>query len=111
LRKQIKVNYTESKNIDSFSTIEKRLFEKAREAAKNTYVPYSEFKIGAALFLQDDKILCGSNQENAAYPTGICAEQIGLAYAHANYPNKKVRTIAITALKSDNYSSSVLWKV
>lgn len=73
------------------------LMNKAIEIRKNAYAPYSKFRVGAAILLDNDKIVLGSNQENAAYPSGLCAERVAIFQAGAIYPNAKILTIAITA--------------
>ncbi len=79
------------------------LIEKAKEAAKNSYSPYSTFKVGAAVLLENNEIIQGSNQENAAYPSGLCAERVALFYANSKFPEVKVKTIAITALMNNKF--------
>jgi len=73
------------------------LLEQARQAAEKAYAPYSRFKVGAAVKLANGKIIHGNNQENAAYPSGLCAERVALFFAHAEYPEVPVEAIAITA--------------
>lgn len=73
------------------------LIEKAFEVGENAYAPYSKFKVGASLRLENDVIVTGSNQENIAYPSGLCAERVALFNAGANYPNVKVETLCIIA--------------
>lgn len=73
------------------------LIEKAIEATGHSYAPYSHFSVGAAVRLTDGTIVCGSNQENAAYPSGICAERTTLFYANSQYPQQGVDTLAIAA--------------
>lgn len=85
------------KNIDELSQEDKRLMEEAIKATQNSYAPYSQFKVGAALLMEDGTIITGSNQENAAYPSGMCAERVAIWKAGAAFPNKKVNSIAITA--------------
>jgi cytidine deaminase len=72
------------------------LLAKAKEAGKNAYAPYSAFHVGAALRLENGVIVTGNNQENVAYPSGLCAERVAIFYAGANYPDVAVNTIAIT---------------
>jgi cytidine deaminase len=74
-----------------------QLVEKALEASRNAYAPYSSFHVGAALLLDDGSVICGNNQENAAYPSGLCAERVALFYANATYPDTAVQTIAVVA--------------
>jgi len=73
------------------------LMESAVLARNNAYSPYSKFNVGAALLLGNGKIVVGSNQENAAYPSGLCAERVAIFQAGALYPEVKIKTIAITA--------------
>ncbi len=77
---------------------ELELREAATIAADHAYAPYSEFRVGAALLLDDGRILRGSNQENAAYPSGICAERNVVFAAGANYPEAVPMTLAIIAM-------------
>jgi len=83
------------------------LVEQAFSAMKNAYAPYSEFKVGACALMDDGSFILGNNQENAAFPSGICAERVALFYAGANFPNKKVITLCIVA-KGDLMPSSQL---
>ncbi|RDV16059.1 cytidine deaminase [Pontibacter diazotrophicus] len=69
----------------------------AQEAANDAYAPYSNFLVGAALLLEDGTMFKGSNQENAAYPSGLCAERTALFALSAHYPNKKIKLLAVTA--------------
>ncbi len=73
-----------------------QLLSKAADAAKRAYAPYSEFQVGSAVRLANGKIIQGNNQENAAYPSGLCAERVALFYAAAEYPDVAVEALAIT---------------
>jgi cytidine deaminase len=73
------------------------LINSAVEVRKKAYAPYSNFKVGAALLLDNGAIVLGSNQENAAYPSGLCAERVAIFHAGAIYPNAIILKIAITA--------------
>lgn len=73
----------------------------ARKATYRSYVPYSHFHVGAAIALDNGETLSGSNQENAAYPSGTCAERTTAFYAHSTYPDAKFSTIAIAARGTD----------
>jgi cytidine deaminase len=75
---------------------DRELLDRARDAGKNAYAPYSAFHVGAALRLENDIIVTGNNQENVAYPSGLCAERVAIFAAGANYPDVAVNTIAIT---------------
>ena len=78
------------------STSDKELLEAAEIAANNAYAPYSQFYVGAALKLENGETVLGTNQENVAYPSGLCAERVALFSASTNYPNQVVETMAIT---------------
>ncbi|MDR0796255.1 MAG: cytidine deaminase [Tannerella sp.] len=70
-------------------------------SSKQAYAPYSEFNVGAAVVLADGRIVTGNNQENAAYPSGMCAERVALYYAGARYPDIPVKAIVVVATKND----------
>ena len=96
--KEIDLNITIS--LASFEELEasdKELVEKAIAATDNSYAPYSKFNAGAALRLADGRIVIGANQENAAYPSGLCAERTAVFAAQANYPEQPITTLAIAA--------------
>ncbi len=80
---------------------------RARAAAQDAYAPYSGYRVGAALLLENNEIITGNNQENAAYPSGLCAERTALFYASARFPGVAVRAIAVTTLGNGNVSSEV----
>jgi len=81
------------------------LVARALEAAQDAYAPFSKFGVGAAVLLDDGQIFTGNNQENAAFPAGICAERSVIAYIHANYPLLKIRT------RLAAYAGRFCWKV
>lgn len=78
------------------------LMEQAVSVRKNAYAPYSNFRVGVALLLDNGQIVIGSNQENAAYPSGLCAERVAVFHAGAVYPEAKIRKMAITAASDTN---------
>ncbi len=78
------------------------LMNQAIEVRKKAYAPYSKFRVGAAILLDNGKIVLGSNQENAAYPSGLCAERVAIFQAGAIYPESKIIKIAITAASDSN---------
>mgnify|MGYP000913082611 CR=1 FL=1 len=82
------------------------LMTQAIEVRKNAYAPYSKFKVGAALLLDNGKIVLGSNQENAAYPSGLCAERVAVFQAGAIYPDAKILKMAISAASENNQTTS-----
>jgi cytidine deaminase len=82
---------------DELSQADRELVTAAKDATKGSYAPYSGFSVGAAALLKNGIIITGSNQENAAYPSGICAERTTLFYANSQYPDQPVDTLAIAA--------------
>jgi cytidine deaminase len=95
-KKELKIAYTEYASEQELSTAEQELLKKAREAGKQAYAPYSNFYVGAALLLENGVTVCGNNQENVAYPSGLCAERVAIYAAGAQYPEAGIKTIAIT---------------
>ena len=83
--------------IDELSSKEREVVDAARKATANSYAVYSGFKVGAAVRLSDGTIVSGTNQENAAYPSGLCAERTTLFWANSQYPDKAVEIMAIAA--------------
>jgi cytidine deaminase len=97
---EIKTQITIFESIDELTTIVKGLMNKAIEAKQNAYAPYSKFKVGAAMLLEDGTIITGNNQENAAYPSGMCAERVAIWKVSSEFPNKKILKLAISASSS-----------
>ena len=89
-------------HFDELSPLQKKLVDEARQATFRSYAPYSHFKVGAAIALDNGEIVVGSNQENAAYPSGTCAERSACYYAHARYPEARFLAIAIAARGTDD---------
>ncbi len=81
---------------------DKELLMQAQQACTTAYAPYSNFHVGAAVLLDNGKVVIGSNQENAAYPSGMCAERTAIYAAGANYSNQKIIAIAIAACKHND---------
>ena len=86
---------------NELSLQEKDLMQQAFEARSKAYAPYSKFTVGVALLLDNGVVVQGSNQENAAYPSGLCAERVAIYYAGANYPSAKMVQMFITASPQD----------
>ena len=82
---------------DELNSDEEQLALLAREATERSYAPYSNFRVGAAIALDNGEIVSGANQENVAYPSGICAERTALFYAGATFPGVSVEALAIAA--------------
>ncbi len=84
-------------NSGELSEIENELLQKAIEARANAYAPYSEFNVGASVLMDDGSVFTGNNQENAAYPSGICAERVAIWTAMSQLPKGIIKKIVITA--------------
>lgn len=97
--RELNINAT-FKVFESIETLDddvKLLMQKAIEVRKTAYAPYSNFSVGVALSLENENVITGTNQENAAYPSGLCAERVAIFYAGAQYPDVKIKKICITA--------------
>jgi cytidine deaminase len=94
------IDYLEYDSMDELTAEDKSLMQQAHEAGKSAYAPYSNFSVGAAVLLENGIVVKGSNQENAAYPTGLCAERVAVFSAGSQYPGVAIKTIAITAKSS-----------
>jgi cytidine deaminase len=94
----LQIKFTEYEDTHHLPEKVNGLIMKAREAARNAYAPYSGFRVGAAVLLENGVIVTGNNQENAAYPSGLCAERTALFYASSQYPNIPVDSIAISTI-------------
>ena len=82
---------------EELDAADRELMDAAREATNRSYAPYSHFSVGAAARLANGIVVTGTNQENAAYPSGLCAERTTLFYANSQYPDQSVVTLAIAA--------------
>ena len=98
--KSLTISYTERPETE-LEPQWQQLVASAKEATLGAYAPYSQFYVGAAVLLEGDEVVCGSNQENAAFGAGTCAERTALFYAHAHYPGRAVQAIAIAARKGE----------
>lgn len=103
---QIETKLSVFESFDELSQSEKEFMNQAIEIRKKAYAPYSKFLVGAAILLDNGVVLQGSNQENAAYPSGLCAERVVIFYAGANYPNNKIVKLFISATPSDRDSEN-----
>lgn len=88
-------------SLDELADDELLLVERAKEASEVAYAPYSRYRVGAALKLSDGRIVIGSNQENVAYPSGLCAERVAFFAAGAQFPGKRIEKVAIIAQSDD----------
>ena len=94
--------------LEECSDIEKKLIAAAKHATEKSYAPYSNFKVGAALLLKNGEIITGNNQENAAYPSGLCAERVAVFYANSVYPDQKIEAIAIAAWANNTFTKDAI---
>ena len=96
--KEININIRiEHRQLDELDALDRELVERALAATHNAYAEYSHFYVGAALRLQNGGIVIGANQENAAFPSGLCAERTAIFAAQANYPDQPIQALAIVA--------------
>jgi cytidine deaminase len=95
-RKDYHFSYEVYDDAEDLPVEDARLVTQAREATANAYAPYSRFRVGAAAILENGRIVTGTNQENASYPAGICAERVLLSAAASLFPGIPVRTLAIS---------------
>ncbi len=105
LMKKIKLQTEifEYESDEVFSSKERQLIKECRQIVKNAYAPYSKFNVGAAVLLENGEIVSGTNQENAAYPSGMCAERVAIFYANSKYPEVPVKSIVICAFFNGKY--------
>ena len=101
LKENITISYLRAK-FNDLTAIEKELIQRSKDALKDAYAPYSGFLVGSSILLSDGKIISANNQENVAFPSGLCAERVVLFNAGANYPNLEIDIIAVSA-KSNLY--------
>lgn len=101
IKLEINIQYCQ---FDELSEEDQELVSMAREATQNSYAKYSRFYVGAALRLQDGRIVRGANQENAAFPSGLCAERTAIFAAQANYPEQPIIALAIAARNDHGFT-------
>lgn len=100
--KEVKVEFLEYEDEQELTKEEQNLLREALNSVDKSYAPYSEFHVGAAVLLENGVIVTGSNQENAAYPSGLCAERVALFYANSQYPGVKIKALAVRA-RADHF--------
>ncbi|HLP74485.1 MAG TPA: cytidine deaminase [Bacteroidales bacterium] len=96
--RNISFSYTEYTSADEMAPSDRELVVSSREIAMNAYAPYSNFKVGSAVRLQSGRVVTGTNVENAAFPSGICAERTALSNAISNFPGDRPVAIAVSAV-------------
>jgi len=95
-QKKLEVRYTEYAQHESLPQDIQEMVDKAKQATATAYAPYSLYKVGAAVKMANGTIIQGSNQENVAYPSGLCAERVALYAASSQFPHEDVVSIAVT---------------
>lgn len=100
--KSIRLEYLEYESMEGLTEMDVRLINKAIQIAGKSYSPYSNFPVGASVLLDNGEIFAGNNQENVAYPSGTCAERTVLNYVHGNFPENRIKVIAISALNTSS---------
>ena len=93
--REIRISYQEYKSIDEMNPEDRELAAEAIKAMQGAYAPYSHFHVGAAVRMSNGQIVRGANQENAAFPSGLCAERTAMFAAGASYPDKDMLSIAL----------------
>ena len=104
-----KINITTKIQLCDYNELEpeeKKLIDCAKEACSRAYAPYSQFHVGAAVLLANGEIITGSNQENVAFPSGLCAERTALFYANSQYPEQAVKSLAVAAYTQGDFIAS-----
>ena len=96
-RKRIAFEYEVYASLDDLPLQDRLLMETAINAREDAYAPYSGFRVGAAVLLDNEEVVIGSNQENASFPSGLCAERVAIFQAGARFPGVAIKTIAISA--------------
>lgn len=100
--KTLTIRYSEYDSLESLSAADRQLVDQAVAATRGSYSPYSHFSVGAALLLADGTVVCGANQENAAYPSGLCAERTAIFAASAQRPDmRSYQALAIVGRAPD----------
>lgn len=101
-KKQIGFELLVFEDTSELSQNEQKLLHMAEQARENAYAPYSRFKVGAAVLLENGEVVIGNNQENASYPSGLCAERVAVFQAGARYPGAAIKAVAISAASQDH---------
>jgi cytidine deaminase len=94
---QLTIHYKIHADIEELSPEEQEMVKEAYAISSQAYAPYSNFKVGATFLMNNGKIFSGNNQENIAYPSGLCAERVALFYIGAHFPNEKIKQLVIVA--------------
>lgn len=104
----IVLNFERYSDSSELKAQERMLLERAHKATANSYSPYSKFSVGAAVLLENGEVVEGSNIENSAFPSGLCAERVALFAASAKYPDSAVVALAISAKSTEKITDPVM---
>ena len=107
--KHIKIEYREYDSAEELAHQYWKLLDEAVKATESSYAPYSKFNVGAAVLMENGDIITGSNQENAASPSGLCAERVALFAAHHRWPGIAVKAIAIIGKSGGNITGELTY--
>lgn len=100
----VQINFVDYSSLDELDPMIKDLLMKAKEISNDAYAPYSSFKVGAAVLMEDGSVFLGNNQENRAFPSGLCAERVAIFSAGSMASEKKIKAIAIYAPMEEQIS-------
>lgn len=106
MEKEFKINFHAIANYDALDATEKKLFDAAKNIREKAYAQYSHFTVGCAVLLENGEIITGSNQENAAYPSGLCAERTTIFWTAANFPDVKIKKLFVIGAPATAVSST-----
>ncbi len=106
MEKEIKINFKVIESYNNLDATEKKLFDTAKKTRENAYANYSNFLVGCAILLENGEIVSGNNQENAAYPSGLCAERTTIFWTSANFPNVKIKKLFVIGAPKEAISST-----
>ena len=109
VQKNLVISYWECNCANELPESEKKLLMEAVKAVDGSYAPYSNFNVGASVLLSNGEIVTGSNQENAASPSGLCAERVALFAAHHKFPQCTIEAIAIAAKTNGNLTKELVY--
>ena len=106
MNKKIEINFTEYSSTDELNASDATLIGLAMDNLKNSYSPYSQFKVSSLIQLEGEINILGTNQENGAYPSGLCAERVAIFSAKATHPNKRVEKVVIVTEQGHEFPFS-----
>jgi cytidine deaminase len=107
-KRSLEISFTEYASKAEMPAADAALLEKAEQMTHNSYAPYSDFHVGAAVRMESGDVFCGANQENAAFPSGLCAERTALFYASAQQPDGVVEAVAIAAEHQGHFTEDIV---